>query len=104
MGIEKVDFDSISWTHGRVGVRYKIFRQGTRQLRLVEFSTATGDPEWCEQGHIGYVLGGGLSIESGGEVTHLKAGEGLFIAPGAAGAHRGVSMIPGTRLILVEDL
>jgi len=104
MGIHKVDFDSISWVHGCPGVRYKVLRQGSRQLRLVEFTASGSDPEWCEQGHIGYVLSGALNIESDGEVLHLKAGEGLFIPAGHAGAHRGLSIIPGTRLILVEDL
>jgi hypothetical protein len=34
----------------------------------------------------------------------FSPGDGLFIPPGAASAHRGVTITPGTRLILVEDV
>jgi quercetin dioxygenase-like cupin family protein len=69
----------------------------------VEFSTSEGDPHWCELGHIGYVLQGGLEIDFNGTVLAFAAGDGLFIPPGASSAHRGVSIIPGTRLFMVEE-
>ena len=34
----KVDFGSMEWQSRRQGTRYKLFQQGSRQLRLVEFS------------------------------------------------------------------
>jgi len=34
----KVDFGSMEWQSRRQGARYKLFQQGSRQLRLVEFS------------------------------------------------------------------
>jgi hypothetical protein len=100
----KVDFDSIQWQDRRPGVRDKVYSEGTRRLRLVEFSTSDGDPHWCEQGHIGFVLEGGLTIDVNGEVLSFAAGDGLFIPPGPASMHRGVTITPGTRLVLVEDL
>jgi quercetin dioxygenase-like cupin family protein len=100
----KVDFDLLEWERGRPGVRFKAYRLGSRQLRLVEFETTDGDPHWCEQGHIGYVLHGGLEIEVNGRVESLIAGDGLFIPPGAATAHRGVRIVSGTRLLMVEDV
>lgn len=99
----KVDFEAMPWQEGRPGVRYKVHRQGSRQLRLVEFATSEGDPHWCELGHIGQVLAGGLSIEFKGQVVTFSAGDGLFILAGAENAHRGLTITPGTRLILVED-
>jgi hypothetical protein len=103
VSIFKIDFDAIEWQEGREGVRYKVYSEGARQLRLVEFATADGDPHWCERGHIGYVLSGGLSIEVDGAVHAFTAGDGLFLPSGAATAHRGVAITPGTRLIMVED-
>jgi quercetin dioxygenase-like cupin family protein len=100
----KVDFDSLEWQQGRPGVRFKVYCHGSRQLRLVEFATTDGDPHWCERGHIGYVLQGGLEIEVNGRVDSLIAGDGLFIPPGAATSHRGVRIVQGTRLLMVEDL
>jgi len=99
----KVDFASIDWCEGRPGVRYKSYREGSQQVRLVEFSTSDGDPHWCELGHIGYVLQGGLTIDFNGTLVSFAAGDGLFIPPGAATAHRGVSIVPGTRLFMVEE-
>lgn len=103
MGPFKVNFASIEWCEGRPGVRFKIYREGSRQMRLVEFSTEEGDPHWCELGHIGYVLQGGLTIDFNGTVLSFNAGDGLFIPPGASSAHRGVSIRPGTQLFMVEE-
>jgi ethanolamine utilization protein EutQ (cupin superfamily) len=69
----------------------------------VEFSTSDGFEQWCDQGHIGYVLKGGLTIEFEGQMLEFNAGDGMFIPAGKACAHRGVSIVPGTRLLMVED-
>lgn len=99
----KVDFASLPWDEGRPGVRFKTYREGTRQLRLVEFSGSEGFAGWCEIGHIGYVLNGSVVIDVSGSVLEFKAGDGLFIPPGSSHAHRNVSTAPGTRLLMVED-
>ena len=104
MGDFKVDFSAMAWQEAREGVRYKVYTEGTRQLRLVEVATSEGDPHWCERGHIGFVLSGGLTIEVNGTVHAFAAGDGLFLPPGAAAAHRGVAISPGTRLVMVEDV
>jgi len=103
VSVFRVDFDAMEWQEGREGVRYKVYSEGTRQLRLVEFATSDGDPHWCERGHIGYVLSGSLTIEVNGAVHAFAAGDGLFLPAGAANSHRGISITPGTRLIMVED-
>ncbi len=104
MSAFKVAFDALEWQPARPGVRYKTFADGGRQIRLVEFSTGEGDPHWCERGHIGYVLEGGLTIEFDDGVVSFAAGDGLFIPPGKASSHRGVTITPGTRLLMVEDV
>ena len=103
MSLFKIDFDAMEWQNGRPGVRYKLYREGSRQLRLVEFATSEGDPHACELSHIGIVLTGGLTIDFSGTVLSFSAGDGIFIPPGAASVHHGVTITPGTRLILVED-
>jgi hypothetical protein len=71
---------------------------------LVEFETSDGAEHWCETGHIGYVLRGALSISFDGNVIGFKAGDGLFIPPGAATKHRSVQIAAGTQLLMVEDI
>lgn len=78
--------------------------EGSRQIRLVEFDTSDGAEQWCEAGHIGYVLKGALSISFNGDVVSFRAGDGLFIPSGASSKHRSVSIAAGTQLLMVEDI
>ncbi|HTR01307.1 MAG TPA: cupin domain-containing protein [Candidatus Acidoferrum sp.] len=103
MSAYKIDFDALEWQEGRDGVRFKLYSEGNRLLRLVEFSTTDGYDGWCEQGHIGYVLQGGLVIDCNGKVVTLKAGDGMFLPSGHDDRHRAISIEVGTRLVLVED-
>ena len=100
----KVDFEKMEWQPIRPDVRQKVYCEGSRQVRLVEFETSDGAEHWCETGHIGYVLKGALSISFNGEVVSFKAGDGLFIPAGAESKHRSVAISSGTQLLMVEDL
>jgi hypothetical protein len=100
----KVSFASMEWQEVRPGVRHEVYCEGSRQLRLVEFETSDGFASWCQVGHIGYVLTGGLDIDFNGTVLSFVAGDELFIPSGAATRHRGVFITPGTRLLMIEDL
>jgi quercetin dioxygenase-like cupin family protein len=81
-----------------------MFREGARQLRLVEFTSGEVAPDWCCQGHIGYVLSGALEIEFGGRVVSYAEGDGIFIPSGQSSAHKACSITPGTRLVMVEEI
>ena len=100
----KVDFDSMEWQSGREGVRFKLFQEGARQLRLVEFMSGEVAPDWCSQGHIGFVLSGALDIDVAGKVVSFSEGDGIFLPSGQSSAHRATSITPGTRLVMVEDV
>jgi len=100
----KISFDAMEWEQIRPDVRQKVYCEGSRQIRLVEFDTSDGAEHWCETGHIGYVLKGTLSISFDGNVIAFKAGDGLFIPAGAASKHRSVAISRGTQLLMVEDL
>ena len=100
----KIDFDTMPWDGGREGMRFKEYCEGGRRLRLVEFQTSEGFDGWCEVGHIGYVLAGSLRIDFKGTVLDFGKGDGLFIPAGNESAHRALSIEPGTRLLMVEDV
>jgi len=104
VGPFKVDFEKMEWQQIRPDVRQKVYCEGSRQIRLVEFATSDGAEYWCETGHIGYVLKGGLSIDFNGEIISFKTGDGLFIPSGAGNKHRSVAISSGTQLLMVEDL
>jgi quercetin dioxygenase-like cupin family protein len=100
----KIRFDEMEWEQVRPEVRQKVYCEGSRQIRLVDFDTSDGAQHWCETGHIGYVLRGSLDISFDGQVISFKAGDGLFIPPGAASKHRSVAISAGTQLLMVEDV
>lgn len=100
----KINFEDMDWEQVRPDVRQKLYRDGSRQVRLVDFDTSDGAEHWCETGHIGYVLSGSLSISFNGEVVSFTAGDGLFIPSGADTRHRSVAIAAGTRLLMIEDV
>jgi quercetin dioxygenase-like cupin family protein len=100
----KINFEAMEWQQIRPEVRQKVYCEGTRQIRLVEFETSDGAEHWCETGHIGYVLEGSLRISFDGQVISFAAGDGFFIPAGAATKHRAVAIASGTRLLMVEEL
>ena len=104
MGTFKVDFDSLAWQLSLPGARYKVHREGARQLRLIEFTSEFVEPHWCEKGHIGLVLAGTLEIDFRGQLVSYAEGSGIFVPAGASSAHKARSVTPVVRLVLVEEV
>ena len=100
----KVDFESLDWQSSLPGARSKVYRDGSKQLRLVEFTAEFVEPHWCEKGHVGFVLLGALEIDFRGQLISYPEGSGIFIPPGHSSAHKARSVTPVVRLVLVEDV
>ena len=100
----KVDFDSLDWQSPLPGARSKVYRDGPKQLRLVEFTREFIEPHWCEKGHVGFVLSGVLEIDFRGQPISYPEGSGIFIPSGSSSAHKARSVTPVVRLVLVEDV
>jgi len=99
----KVDFNAIEWETPLPGMRFKRFCHHGKQLRLLEFKRGFVEPDWCKKGHIGMVLEGTLEVDFKGRVVTFKTGDGVFIPPGPAGAHKARPLSPVVRLVLVEN-
>jgi quercetin dioxygenase-like cupin family protein len=99
----KVDFDALPWQSPLPGARYKVFQQGNRRLRLVEFSRGFVERDWCVNGHIGYVLDGEMDVDFDGNLVHFSAGDGVFIPAGAENRHMARVLTDVVRLVLVEE-
>ena len=104
MGQYRVLFDSLEWQSLIHGARFKVFRSGTKQLRLVEFTSEFVEPDWCEKGHIGYVIRGELEIDFHGHLVRYPEGSGIFIPSGVASSHKGRSVTPTVLLFLAEEI
>jgi hypothetical protein len=104
MESHRVLFDSLEWQNGINGARFKVFRSGTKQLRLLEFTSEFVEPDWCEKGHIGFVVQGELEIDFRGHLVKYPEDSGIFIPAGSASAHKARSITPTVTLFLVEDI
>jgi quercetin dioxygenase-like cupin family protein len=100
----KVQFDSIEWQDALPGARFKAYRDGARQLRLLEFTSEFVEPQWCEKGHIGIVLKGELEIDFQGGMVRYAEGSGIFIPAGASSAHKARAVSSNVLLFLVEEV
>jgi quercetin dioxygenase-like cupin family protein len=100
----KVNFKSTPWYTPAVGVRFKVYKQSGKQLRLVEFTNEFVEPDWCMKGHIGYILEGRLEINFNGRVVIFNQGDGLFIPEGEEHKHIAKVLTDIAKLILVEDV
>ena len=100
----RVLFDSLEWQSPIHGARFKAFRSGEKQLRLVEFTSEFVEPDWCEKGHIGFVIQGELEIDFHGQLVRYPEGSGIFIPSGAANSHKRRSITPAVLLFLVEEI
>jgi quercetin dioxygenase-like cupin family protein len=100
----KVQFDSMEWQHALPGSRFKAFRDGTKQLRLIEFTSEFVEPEWCEKGHVGIILEGELEIDFMGQLVRYPEGSGIFILSGTSSAHKARAISSTVILFLVEEV
>ncbi len=94
----KVDFDALEWQSSLPGARAKVHRDGSKQIRLVEFTAEFVEPQWCEKGRIGFVLSGTLEIDFRDQTILYPEGSGLFIPAGSSSAHKARSVTPVVRL------
>ena len=98
-----VPFGKIPWKAAMTGVRCKIHKEGTRQLRLVEY-TREMEAHWCEKAHFGYILEGEFEIQFPDRSHRFLAGDGVFIPPGHD--HRHMAKVLSQRVLAVfaEDV
>jgi quercetin dioxygenase-like cupin family protein len=94
---------SMEWDSAAPGVRRKLHKAGDRQLRVVELGPGFEHPEWCETGHIGYVLEGRLALEFDNETFELATGDGFLIPQGHPTRHRPILRTDRVVLLLSEQ-
>jgi quercetin dioxygenase-like cupin family protein len=99
----RILFEQIEWQSPQPGVRFKAVREGSKQVRLVEFTPEFVESDWCEKGHVGCVLSGELEVDFSGNVVHFSEGAALLIPPGSPHAHKARALTPVVRLFLVEE-
>lgn len=104
MEAHRILFDQIEWHTPQLGARFKVFRDGCRQVRLLELSDEFVEPQWCDKGHVGFVVSGELEVDFSGQVIRFPEGSALLIPAGVSHAHKARAVTPLVRLFLVEEI
>jgi hypothetical protein len=102
MEASRIPFESMEWQSAAPGLRYKVYRSGNKQMRLLEHSQEFIEPDWCVKAHSGLVLKGELEIDFHGRIVRFPEGSGLFISAGEK--HKGRPITSSVLLFLVEDI
>ena len=97
-------FDSLEWQSPIHGTRFKAYREGNKQLQLLELTLEFVEPDWCEKGHVGMVLNGELEIDFRGNLVRYPEGAALMIPGRTENGHKARSIAPTTQLFLVEEI
>lgn len=101
----KVEFNKIEWIEAAIGFKYKAFIGGNQKIRLVEFSEGLKEPDWCKNGHSGYVVDGECKIDFNGKIECFNKGDILHIPTSEEDKHM-VMMDKGgwVQMILFEQI
>ncbi|PIB38425.1 hypothetical protein [Maribacter sp. 4G9] len=83
----RIHFRESEWEYPKKGVAQKVYSYGNRQLRLVRFEDCFRGEDWCQKGHIGYVLDGEMVIDFEDRLEHYKKGDGVWIEEGSGRSH-----------------
>jgi len=67
--------------------RFKAYELVGKTIRLVELTQELIEPDWCQKGHIGYVLSGKQEINFDGEIIAFQEGDGILIPSGEDHKH-----------------
>jgi hypothetical protein len=96
-------FEALPWVDVAPGARSKTAEHGPVRLRLLELTSAFAEDGWCVRGHAGLVLEGAIEITLRSRTFEAWKGEGIFLPPGEAGAHRARALTERAVLFLVEE-
>lgn len=98
----RVNLNELPWLEPAPGVRCKSVAQDGRLVRLLELSPSFAESEWCQRGHIGYMLAGRLEVAFLDRVEVLFPGDFLLIKTGGEDRHMARVLEGPVRLFIVD--
>lgn len=90
----------MEWESPTEGMRFKQYVHHSQKIRLLEFTDAFVEEDWCLNGHTGYVLEGRLEVVFQGDISIFEQGMGLMIPEGEAHKHKA-SVRKGEKALLI---
>src|SRR5579859_479152 len=100
----RVNFADLGWNSwaGELPGRVKYAREGGQQVRMMELGPGFVEPEWCERGHIVYVVSGRYMQQVENETWEMVAGQALILSPGTRHRSRNTGSLAA--VVFVVDL
>ena len=98
----KIRFGDMEWELPRDGMRAKRICIESSEIRIVEFRPELSHPEWCTNGHVGYVISGELEIRFANQTETYGPGDGIFIPAGQSHKHVPCAKSKRVRLFLYD--
>ena len=92
--------EQLPWVQRSPAMREKVSQNGERRFRVVEFAAAFREPNWCTEGHVGYVLAGETDVLVDGQTVTYRKRDVIDLPPGTR--HRRNATIETTTLFLFE--
>jgi quercetin dioxygenase-like cupin family protein len=106
MAGHQIDFASLSWDGWTSGAdvpgRVKVAEAEGQRVRLLELGPGFVEPQWCEKGHIGYVISGQYVTELDGATWTMRAGQGFILPTGTRHRSRNAGSMPA--IVFIVDL
>lgn len=84
----KIKFDELEWIDAGDSMKFKRYRHGDTQVRLVQWGKEMKHEAWCEKGHYAYVIDGKAEISYAEQTDIYETGDVFFIPEGAQFRHR----------------
>ena len=103
-GCGAIRFDRMSWESVKLGFQVKSASVGGQSLRMASYGPGFVDDFWCEDGHIGFIYEGRLTIQFAEDEQHYKAGDAFYIPPGKATRHRVSQPLGQAAVVFVAGL
>ena len=101
MSDQSPQFDQVEWQQVGEFARQKLIQLEDKRIRMLELSAGFREAEWCDRGHIGYVISGELQMEFPESNASYSEGDGLFLLPGQK--HKASISQGTTQLFLVDQ-
>jgi quercetin dioxygenase-like cupin family protein len=98
MAFTLIPLASLPWEAGAHPLEKKKTWRG-RDICLLEFAVGFSDPEWCERGHVLYVVEGVLGIELAEREFSIHGGECAVLDAGTR--HRAKNVGTGRVILFV---